>query len=497
MLLDEPVLPESPYYSTCTTSPERPVATIPLLPSPSGVSHSPPLGQQVAPPHRKPEQRTEPFSRLISQPGPGSFAKGPRLSATGLISPHPWPNNHLSAISGGILPLDTTATTITPIFHQTVMAPTNFRLLDSDKVNLHFPKLSPLPWHNIQNFDIVTHFSDHTLFIPHLLLPWPADSLIQHLSADSPFQAGKTLLPDATTSALRLDHWFLDSDFNLPKGFLTAHPTVSEVINTDTKLLPSVPVSPGPYSSQFRPYFKRPAPTQSLKSKSPSDYELYSKVIAYNRPNYIGAKVDLNPNFPVKTWEAVFSDYNDKQLVDFMRYGWPTSFMGDTLPTLSLSNHASSIRQPKAVQSFLDKEVSLQGLAGPFTECPFEWLRLNPMMTREKKNSDEYRVILDLSFPEGHSVNACIPKLLYEGAPYKLRLPTSLDMADLILKHGKGTLLYKIDLSRAYRQLPIDPHDWPLLGIGWQNSMYFDRAIPFGIRPGVMCCSESLMASAM
>ena len=166
------------------------------------------------------------------------------------------------------------------------------------------------------------------------------------------------------------------------------------------------------------------------------------------------------------------------------------SFMGDTLPTLSLPNHASSIRQPQAVQSFIDKEVSLHGLAGPFTECPFEWLRLNPMMTREKKNSDEYCVILDLSFLEGHSVNACIPKLLYEGAPYKLRLPTSLDMADLILKYSKGTVLHKIDLSRAYRQLPVDPHDWLLLGIGWQDSMYFDRAIPFGIRPGAMCCQR-------
>ena len=52
-------------------------------------------------------------------------------------------------------------------------------------------------------------------------------------------------------------------------------------------------------------------------------------------------------------------------------------------------------------------------------------------MTQEKKVKDEYRVILDLSYPEGLSVNSAIPKLLYDGSPYKLHLPTSLDLQHL------------------------------------------------------------------
>ena len=79
-------------------------------------------------------------------------------------------------------------------------------------------------------------------------------------------------------------------------------------------------------------------------------------------------------------------------------------------------------------------------------------------------------------------MNALIPKLLYEGAPYKLRIPSSLDFANLILKYGQGDLLYKVDLSWAYCQLPADPNDWPLLGISWQDLLYFDRAVPFGLR---------------
>ena len=86
-------------------------------------------------------------------------------------------------------------------------------------------------------------------------------------------------------------------------------------------------------------------------------------------------------------------------------------------------------------------------------------------MTREKKELGNYRVVLDLSFPGEDSVNGHINKHLLEGAPYKLHLPTPLDLANIITKKGTGALLFKLDLAPAYRQLPSDPWDWPLLGI--------------------------------
>ena len=364
------------------------------------MSPIPPTRQQAAPPHNLVEQRINPLPRLSQGSIATTSQAGPRLSVAGVYLLSCWPANKPQSYFSPVTTLAATATTIPPVLHQTVMAPYHFRFLDKSKTRLNFPPLSPLPWHNLNDFEVITRFNHHDPCSPHLWSPWPNDSAINHLLPETPVQLSNTLLPLANSSAYRLDQWFVDSDFNLPKGFLSAHPTVTDVLNTDTKLLPSVPVSPGPYSSQFKSYFKHPAPTESLKSKSSSDFRLYSQVIAFKCPNYIWAKVDVNPDFPVKTWDSVFANYHDKQLVSFMRYGWPTSFMGDTLPTLSLPNHASSVR-PQAVQSFLDKEVSLHGLAGPFTECPFEWLRLNPMMTREKKNSDEYRFILDLSIPKG------------------------------------------------------------------------------------------------
>ena len=45
-------------------------------------------------------------------------------------------------------------------------------------------------------------------------------------------------------------------------------------------------------------------------------------------------------------------------------------------------------------------------------------------MTRNKPNSDRRRVIIDLSWPLGASVNAVIDKDTYLGSPFALTFPT-------------------------------------------------------------------------
>ena len=63
-------------------------------------------------------------------------------------------------------------------------------------------------------------------------------------------------------------------------------------------------------------------------------------------------------------------------------------------------------------------------------------------------------------------------------------------MAESIANAGQYCLLWKIDISHAYQQLLIDPFDWPLMGIKWNGSLYFDRAIAFGLRQGGMACQR-------
>ena len=115
-------------------------------------------------------------------------------------------------------------------------------------------------------------------------------------------------------------------------------------------------------------------------------------------------------------------------------------------------------------------------------------------MTRPKKDSNLRRVILDLSFPLRNSINSEIEKRVFEGGPYKLRLPTPLVLDGHIAKKGEDCLLFKIDLARAYRQLPSDPCDWPLLGLSWEDHLYFDKSIPLGVRHGAMACQRTTEA---
>ena len=193
---------------------------------------------------------------------------------------------------------------------------------------------------------------------------------------------------------------------------------------------------------------------------------------------------------PLDTWSQYLQGHHDQQVIIFMMYGWPTSYMGDQIPTLDLTNHISATKHPAHVKKFIQKETRLTALMGPFPNTPFTWTRTNPLMARPKKESTDMRIILDLSFPDLRAVNSHIPKVLYEGSPYKLKLPTPLDFSELIVQLGAGAYIYKVDLERAYRQLPADPFDWALLGIGWDSAIYIDSAIPFGLRHGAMACQR-------
>ena len=200
-------------------------------------------------------------------------------------------------------------------------------------------------------------------------------------------------------------------------------------------------------------------------------------------------------NIPV--WERHAHKIRDQSLIPLLKYGFPAGY--DTLdqPVTGLKNHSSAVANPAQVEDYIDTELGFDALIGPFCHEPFEgWCRTNPMLTRPKQDSDKLGVILDLSFPQQGSVNAGIPSNQLDAADFKLSLPTPHILADRIRQLGKGCHLYKIDLSRAYRQLRSCPLDWPLLGIAWGQSFYIDRVIPFGLRHSASACQRTTEAVA-
>jgi len=81
---------------------------------------------------------------------------------------------------------------------------------------------------------------------------------------------------------------------------------------------------------------------------------------------------------------------------------------------------------------------------------------------------------------------------------YWLILPsvnTTIDPTLCLLKHitveqvartsislGKGALIAKMDIKLAYCIVPVSPLDWHYLGMMWNNLVYIDGMLPFGLR---------------
>ena len=105
-----------------------------------------------------------------------------------------------------------------------------------------------------------------------------------------------------------------------------------------------------------------------------------------------------------------------------------------------------------------------------------------------KHDSDESRVILDISFPPGHSVNDRINKDCYLGVTIDLTYPTTDSFATMVKAVGLGALMYKRDLHRAYCQIWTDSFNILYQGFFWQGAFYFDTVLVMGCTSSICIC---------
>ena len=93
------------------------------------------------------------------------------------------------------------------------------------------------------------------------------------------------------------------------------------------------------------------------------------------------------------------------------------------------------------------------------------------------KRDGGWRIIYDLSSPTGTSVNDFI-----DPNTFSLTYCTIDDAAKMVLTAGQCCLMGKIDLKHTFRNVPVRPTDWELLGILWKGKYYVDTCLPFGLR---------------
>ena len=146
--------------------------------------------------------------------------------------------------------------------------------------------------------------------------------------------------------------------------------------------------------------------------------------------------------------------------------------------------NALSARTPSDIlQAFIQKEINLLHAVRPFPEPPFPDFVVSPLGVVPKKTS-EHRIILDLSRPDGASVNDFIDK-----ETFSVSCCTIDEAINLMISLGKRALMAKQDIKHASRLVPVRTKDWHLLGFKVTDLFYFDIVLPFGCRsPPYHCC---------
>ena len=205
--------------------------------------------------------------------------------------------------------------------------------------------------------------------------------------------------------------------------------------------------------------------------------------------NYQRARVKVPTDFNIANWRALCVNYYDKLLLEYLEYGFPLcvdrkSFVFNN----NVVNHPSTNQFPDDIDAYFVKELKNRAIVGPCENFPFD-IHYSPILSRPKTD-DTRRVIVNLSHPWGQAVNDHISNEIYDGVPYSLKYPSVQDIVDAVDALGGDVLLSKIDISRAFRNLRVDPLDYDLLGLKWKGNSYLDISIPMGMRTGSALCQR-------
>jgi hypothetical protein len=129
-------------------------------------------------------------------------------------------------------------------------------------------------------------------------------------------------------------------------------------------------------------------------------------------------------------------------------------------PSADCYNHASAVNFPNDIKKYIDTELKYGALVGLIETSHFDFIHFSLFMSRPK-DADSQRVIVDLSWQKGSlaSVNSCVAENIYVNVPFSLKLPTIDTICSVINAYKQPVVLFKIDLARAFRQIPINPLD--------------------------------------
>ena len=197
------------------------------------------------------------------------------------------------------------------------------------------------------------------------------------------------------------------------------------------------------------------------QSKTEFLLNTHKLVVDSKKSNFEFCRIPVNDRLNILFLRHMLSDYRDFQVCDLLEFAFPLGCSEDIRNLKSntrIKNHKGAREFPSEIKSYLESELCKDTVLGPFKENPFQTqLLLSPLNTVPKHDTNERRVILDLSFSKGHAVNDFIPKDEYLQEKIDLVYPKVDDLVDLVKLKGQDCCLFKKDLQKAFRQICIDP----------------------------------------
>ena len=187
-------------------------------------------------------------------------------------------------------------------------------------------------------------------------------------------------------------------------------------------------------------------------------------------------------------WEELLQEHPDKKFAGYILRGIGNGFRigfdpGQCVLKDRPSNMLSAEERPEIVTEYLREELALGRLVelNAYTARSIG-MHTSPFGVIPKKGKpNKWRLILDLSSPDGHSVNDGISKELASLSYVSVDEVVTLG-GTRVLQLGQGAMMAKMDVKQAYRNIPVHPSDRYLLGMRWRDQTFIDMALPFGLR---------------
>ena len=175
-------------------------------------------------------------------------------------------------------------------------------------------------------------------------------------------------------------------------------------------------------------------------------------------------------------WQSVLSNYPDQEFAAFIlrriEYGFRIGF-NPQLQSVR-GNMSSAAEQAEVINKYLREELAANRLVH-IQDADAGLIHCSPFGVIPKQNRpNKWRLIVDLSSPEGCSVNDGISRELSS-----LSYMSVDNVMAGIIQRGREHFVGKMDIRQAYRNIPIHPSDRPFLGMQWQGATFVDAALHY------------------